>query len=74
VDEKLFIQAVSSGDLKPSTSLTGWQAADGPGVLLGQNLSEQDNELAVIDPVSLEVLRTWKVDGNGTWLPGVLEY
>jgi hypothetical protein len=74
VDEKLFIQAVSSGDLKPSTSLTGWQAADGPGVLLGQNLSEQDNELAVIDPVSLEVLRTWKVDGNGTWLPVVLEY
>jgi hypothetical protein len=69
IDEKLVIQAVSTGDLEPSASLSGWQAAYAPGVLLGQNPSDHSSKLAVIDPASLEVLQTWKVDGYAAWLP-----
>ena len=69
IDDKLVIQAVSAGDLEPAASLTGWQAAYAPGVLLGQNSSDYSSKLAVIDPASLEVLRTWQVKGYAAWLP-----
>ena len=52
--------------LLPSATLKGWQvtAARRPGVLLGVRPSGAGSELALIDPLTLQVLRSWRVEGE----------
>jgi hypothetical protein len=38
-------------------------------MLLGQRPSSAGSELASIDPLTLQVLRSWHLEGEATWLP-----
>jgi hypothetical protein len=64
-----LVQRIAPGTLLPSASLAGWQVVQGPGVLLGQRPSGRSSELAAIHPLTLQVLRSWPVDGETAWLP-----
>jgi hypothetical protein len=63
-----WVEAVSSGSLEPQAKLLGWEITPAAGTLLGKREVPAGNELAVIDPATLEVLRTWKMDGEAHWL------
>ena len=68
---KPLLQVVSAADLEPSASLIGWEVSPGPGVFLGRRTTPAGSELAVIDPGTLEVLKSWQVEGDAAWLPGL---
>jgi hypothetical protein len=71
IGKKPLLQMVSAADLEPSASLIGWEISPGPGVFLGRRTTPAGSELAVIDQVTLEVLRSWQVEGVASWLPGL---
>ena len=69
--ERPLVEVVSTESLKSHNVLVGWEIASAAGSLLGKRTLPSGSELAVIDQVTLEVLRSWQVEGEASWLPGL---
>jgi hypothetical protein len=72
-EQEPWMEALNAATLEEVARLTGWEVVlsrqtDSQPVLLARQLSQATTELAVLDPRSFKVAKSWQVKGNASWI------
>jgi hypothetical protein len=72
-EQDLWTEVLDAATLEKVARLTGWEVVlsrqtDSQPVLLARQPSQETTQLAILDPRSFTVAKSWQVEGNASWI------